>query len=211
MYILLEGMPGTGKTTIAKRLAQLTGSNYIKSVISESDFGNEIKKVRSQKLEKELELFFMADLFFAELMINKLLLKGSIIRDKSFNASLGHLQTHGFVNKDQNVINVLKSGYDQLKCYSVIPDLAVHLKYNEKKIRQNLDGKNDLSEIDLELLNNFDLYAKQDEEILKSLYSVYGREKVLVIECFSGSADEMCKKILTEYKKRLDVGESEKY
>ncbi|TCT16005.1 AAA domain-containing protein [Natranaerovirga pectinivora] len=205
MYILLEGMPGTGKTTIAKRLAQLTGSHYIKSVISESDFGNEIKKVRSQKLEKELELFFMSDLFLAELMVNKLLEKGSIIRDKSFNASLGHLHTHGFVNKDQNVINVLKSGYEQLKSYAVIPDLAVHLRYNEKKIRQNLDGKKDLSEIDQELINNFALYAKQDEEILKSLYSVYRREKVLVIECFSGSVEEMCQKILTEYKKRLDV------
>lgn len=205
MYILLEGMPGTGKTTIAKRLSKLTGCKYIKSVISQTDFGNEIRKIRSEKMDKELELLFMADLFLDELKINKLLRKESIVRDKSFNASIGHLQTHGFANKNQNVINAIKSGYEQLKYYATMPELVVHLKYNEIKIRQNLGGKNDLSEIDLELLNDFDIYEKQDEEILKSLYSLYGRKKVMIIECFSGSVDEICQKILKEYKERLDV------
>ena len=58
MYILLEGMPGTGKTTIAKGLAEITGAEYVKSVISDSRFGNSIKKVRSKNINTSLELFF---------------------------------------------------------------------------------------------------------------------------------------------------------
>ena len=73
MYILLEGMPGTGKTTIAKGLAEITGAEYVKSVISDSRFGNSIKKVRSKNINTSLELFFLSDLLFDELRVRDLL------------------------------------------------------------------------------------------------------------------------------------------
>lgn len=208
MYILLEGMPGTGKTTIAKCLANITGAKYIKSVISDSRFGNSIKKVRSKNIDMSLELFFLSDLLFDELRVRDLLKNNNIIRDKSFIGTVAHLNTHGFVNKNKETIDSLKIGYDELKKFSIVPDLIVYLTINENKIKENLSKKNDISEIDKLLLENMSLYKKQDDEIKKQLYYQYG-DKVIEIECFSETVNTICKNILNEYGKRKETSINE--
>ena len=208
MYILLEGMPGTGKTTIAKCLANITGAKYIKSVISDSRFGNSIKKVRSKNIDMSLELFFLSDLLFDELRVRDLLKNNNIIRDKSFIGTVAHLNTHGFVNKNKETIDSLKIGYDELKKFSIVPDLIVYLTINENKIKENLSKKNDISEIDKLLLENMSLYKKQDYEIKKQLYYQYG-DKVIEIECFSETVNTICKNILNEYGKRKETSINE--
>ena len=210
MYILLEGMPGTGKTTFAKGLAEITGAEYVKSVISDSRFGNSIKKVRSKNINTSLELFFLSDLLFDELRVRDLLKNNNIIRDKSFIGTVAHLNTHGFVNTNKETIDSLKIGYDELKKSSIIPDLVVYLTINENRIKENFYKKKDISEIDKFLLENISLYKKQDDEIKKQLYYEYGN-KVIEIECFSEVVNTICENILNEYNRRKETSINEYY
>ena len=45
MYILVEGMPGTGKTTIAKRLAEMLNAEYVKSIFSNTTYGDSLRVI----------------------------------------------------------------------------------------------------------------------------------------------------------------------
>ena len=45
MYIIVEGMPGSGKTTLSKRLAEKLNAIYIKSIFSNTAYGDALRGV----------------------------------------------------------------------------------------------------------------------------------------------------------------------
>ena len=195
MYILLEGMPVTGKTTIAKELQKRLQAKYIKSVLSNTLFGNSLRTIRNTEEKDKLELLILSDLALDELRVKKALDIGNVVRDKAITATLGHLKVHNYANKNKEIIESLLIGYQQLKELIVQPNIAVYLKPNKKKIFEHLSDKKDLSNADKYLLDNFELYEKQSAAIEKYMHEIY-KENLLVIECFSGTIKEMVDYIL---------------
>ena len=163
MYIIIDGMPGTGKTALSKRLASMTGAAYMKSVLSNTNFGVKLRDLRVSNFKEKYELLIMSDLLLDELRVGKLLQSRSIIRDKAFTASLGHLAAHGFENRETEITDIIQLGYKQLQEFSVLPDIAVHLKMNEERIKLHYAQKDDASDIDNYLISNMELYKKQDD------------------------------------------------
>ena len=62
MYILVEGMPGTGKTTIAKRLADMLNAKYVKSIFSNTTYGDSLRVILNTGKTKEIEYLYLVDL-----------------------------------------------------------------------------------------------------------------------------------------------------
>ncbi|MCC8174637.1 MAG: AAA family ATPase, partial [Odoribacter sp.] len=87
MYIIIEGMPGTGKTTIARGLSNRLNANYMKSVLSDTKFGNALKIVRNKDKSTDLELMILSDLALDELRVTNYLKYGDLVRDKAITAT----------------------------------------------------------------------------------------------------------------------------
>ncbi len=199
MYIILEGMPGTGKTTLAQMLTKKLEAKYLKSVISDTVFGNCIKKIRDDKKVIQLENFLLSDLAIDELRVNYWIKKGNVIRDKALTATLGHLSVHGYENKDIDIQNCLDKGYKQIIQYSIIPDIAVLISANKDKVTKHFSQKGDISDIDSYLVKHYDIYLKQEDAIRNYMRKIY-QDRFFEIESFSGSVDEMIDMILKKVK-----------
>lgn len=195
MYIILEGMPGTGKTTLAKALQKKLNAQYIKSVISDTILGDSLKKVRSLNEKDKFELLLLADLTLDELRVKRKLELGNVVRDKALAATLGHLKVHGYENQNKEIVESLINGYQQLKELIIQPDIAIYLEIDKEKIFKNIKNKSDITDADKELLNNFELYQKQGNAIKEYMNEIY-KENFITLNCFSGTVNEMVNSIL---------------
>jgi len=204
MYLIVEGMPGTGKTTIAKELAKRLNATYIKSIFSNTEYGTLIRSVLNSGKNKEVEYMYLMDLLVDELRVYKELESTDVVRDKAYTSSIAHLRAHGYENKDEEVVEVIKTGYDKLAEFSIEPDAVIYIGTNRKKIKEHLFNKRDLSEWDNVLTNDLLKHDTQRNELEKELNSKYG-EKLICIECFSGSVDEMCNRIISVLKEKMYV------
>ena len=206
MYILIEGMPCTGKTTVSKRLAQMTGSMYLKSVLSNTKLGEMLKSLRNQD-DKTLEYLYATDSILQELKTINLLKKGhGIIRDKSFLSSLAHISTHGYENYQQPYKNIVEELYVELCEESVMPDFVVLIEPDFARIDEYKKKKPDLSPIDLRLIDDPDMYRIQHGN-LKNLLSHLYKDRLYLIKSFSMSVEESCRDILLKYKERRGKNE----
>ena len=192
MYIILEGMPATGKTTISKKLAKILNAVYMKSVMSNTDYGRVIKEFRD--IEDFSDLLYQSDLLLDELKVYSYLDKVNIVRDKTWTSTLAHLNTHGFKTSNDFIEKILLTGYNELINYYVQPDLVIYLTPNYNAIQSSASYKTDYSAIDDYLIKNIDLYKKQDFE-LKALINKYFNN-VLILNSFQSNVDEMCDVII---------------
>ena len=201
MYLLIEGMPCTGKTTISKRIAQQIGAQYMKSVVSDTTIGNYLKLLRQQD-QKTLEYFHIVDSLIDELKVRKILDTGyDLVRDKCFVSSMAHLLTHGVINDTEPYKCLVWEAYDQLVKYSVTPDLVILMEPDIDAIKQHISEKKDLSDVDKMLLSNQDLYKSQHETLKTKLDEMY-KDNVLSILSFNKTLDHTCQNIIYILKKR---------
>lgn len=201
MYLLFEGMPCTGKTTISKRIGQMIGAQYMKSVVSDSIIGEYLKLLRQQD-QKTLEYFHIVDSLIDELKVRTILDKGNdLVRDKCFVSSVAHLLTHGVVNETEPYHGLVLEAYAQLEKYAVSPDLVILMEPDIVSIKKYISAKKDLSDVDRMLLSNQSLYMFQ-HETLKGKLSEMHKDKVLCMLSFSMSLDDTCNYVINELKNR---------
>ena len=198
MYILFEGMPCTGKTTLAKSLAVIIGGVYHKSVISESELGKYLKVLREVDI-KTLEYFYLIDNAIDELRINDILdSTAPLIRDKCFVSSMAHIMTHGFENNKELYSNAIWESYKAILAHSPIPDLVVLMEPDFEKINDYIWEKKDTSTVDQMLISDKQRYLEQHTSLKSLLHDFYG-EKVICIKSFSMPIEQLCDHIINEY------------
>ena len=147
MYILVEGMPGTGKTTIAKRLAEMLNAEYVKSIFSNTTYGDSLRVILNTGKTKEVEYLYLVDLLLDELRINKVLKETSVVRDKTYTSSIAHLRAHGYVNEQEDIAEAIAAGYERLSEDSLEPDYVIYIRSNREVIKQHLLDKSDFLSI----------------------------------------------------------------
>ena len=199
MYILVEGMPGTGKTTIAKRLAEMLNAEYVKSIFSNTTYGDSLRVILNTGKTKEVEYLYLVDLLLDELRINKVLKETSVVRDKTYTSSIAHLRAHGYVNEQEDIAEAIAAGYERLAEDSLEPDYVIYIRSNREVIKQHLLDKSDLSAWDNELTNDLAKHDAQRLELEKEINRKYA-EKLIEIDCFSGTVEEMCNCIISKIK-----------
>ena len=199
MYIIIEGMPGTGKTTFSKRLAEKVNAVYVKSIFSNTAYGDHLRTILNSGKEKEVEYLYLVDLLLDELRINKLLKNNSIVRDKTYTSSIAHIRAHGYVNEQEDIAQAIGNGYAKLSEDSLEPDYVVYIRSDRNKIKQHLHDKSDLSAWDDELTEDLKKHDAQRTELEKEIRRRY-EGKLLEIDCFSGTVDEMCDRIISMIK-----------
>lgn len=204
MYIIIEGMPGTGKTTITKRLAEKLNAIYVKSIFSNTTYGDSLRIILNSGKIKEVEYLYLVDLLLDELRINKLLIQNNVVRDKTYTSSIAHLRAHGFINKQADIAMAIDTGYAKLAENSIEPDFVIYIRSNREIIKQHLLDKSDLSAWDNELTNDLHKYDAQRTELEKEIHRKY-EDKLIEIECFSGTVDEMCESIIAIIKEKENV------
>ncbi len=198
MYVIVEGMPGTGKTTISKLLARKLNALYVKSTFSNTDYGSSLRNILNDGKNKESEFFYLIDLLQDELRIQRLLNEQKrIVRDKTFSSSLSHLCAHGFINEDSSVKKAIYDSYILLAENSISPDAVVYIKPDQKKIFNHLMNKKDLSKWDVELSSCKNKYEAQKNELEKIISKEYS-DKIIYIDCFSDTVDNMCDSIIKQ-------------
>ena len=204
MYIIVEGMPGTGKTTITKRLAEELDAVYVKSIFSNTAYGDSLRSILNCGKTKEVEYLYLIDLLLDELRVNKLLAEKNVVRDKTYTSSIAHLRAHGYINEQEDVTMAIDSGYAKLSEDSIEPDYVVYIRSDREKIKQHLLDKSDLSAWDNELTNDLNKHDAQRTELEKEIRRRY-EDKLIEIDCFSGTVDEMCDDIVSTIKEKENV------
>lgn len=204
MYIIVEGMPGTGKTTITKKLAEKLEAVYVKSIFSNTSYGDSLRNILNSGKTVEVEYLYLVDLLLDELRIRKLLSENNVVRDKTYTSSIAHLRAHGYVNEQRDVASAIDTGYAKLAEDSIEPDYVVYIRSNREIIKQHLSEKLDLSAWDKELTNDLDKYDAQRTELEKEINRKY-ESKLIEIDCFSGTVDQMCDAIIEMIKEKENV------
>lgn len=197
MYIIVEGMPGTGKTTVAKSLAEKLNAVYVKSIFSNTSYGDALRNILDSGKTKEVEYLYLVDLLLDELRISKLSVDHDVVRDKTYTSSIAHLRAHGFVNQQEDIAEAIDQGYAKLAEDSLEPDYVVYIRSDRERIKQHLLEKADLSSWDSELTNDLEKHDAQRKELENEIRRRY-ESKLIEIDCFSGSVDEICNKIITQ-------------
>lgn len=201
MYIIIEGMPGTGKTALAKHLSKKINGLYVKSICSNTHHGDLLRDAINKNLpQKELDTLYLIDLLLDELKINSCLNDTDVIRDKSYASSLAHIKTHGFSWDSKTLDALYLQGFEQLSKNCIKPDLVVFLYPDKQKILLHCKEKNDTSYWDNYLFSNEKYYITQNDYLFKELSECY-EDKLLVIPCFSKDLEGLSNEILNHMKR----------
>jgi tRNA G37 N-methylase Trm5 len=173
----------------------------VKSIISNTEYGDTLKKIRDKGLDHEMESLYLIDLLFDELRIGRLLKQRDVVRDKTYTSSIAHLRAHGCVNNDKDIKKAMLDGYHKLESESMDPDLLVFLKRNREDIVQHAINKLDKSSWDEVLFEDKEKFDSQSRELAKEIESKYAG-KILVISDFTMTIEETCEYIMGYIRKR---------
>ena len=201
LYILVEGMPGTGKTALTRVLSEQLSATYLKSLVSNTNYGLSLKELRSAEYNQELELLYISDLLLDELRVMETLKHGSVVRDKCYASSLAHLRAHGFENGTHLVQQTVLEAYKQLARMALVPDVAVFLVANLNQVRKHLNNKTDISAWDMTLAGDETKYRMQ-AEALEAEFCCRYKNQLVRLDCFSATPDVMCRQILEQVSER---------
>lgn len=182
MYLIIEGMPSSGKTTLARYLSDRYQAEYFKSLLPNDSFGSLVRKIRDEgKNETEITLMHIIDLYRNELQIRKLLNEGkSVIRDKCFLSSLAHFLS---VSSDlsPDIQQAAEMAYEELYKNMVPPDALVLLNRSLSKSRQMGDCKSDKTAIDRLILEDERRFLTQKSHLVTNSRKYFGN-RIIIFE-----------------------------
>ena len=174
-YICIEGNIGAGKTTFAKRYAELTGRTLILEQFSENPFLAEFYK-NPKKHAFPLEMSFLAERFQ---QLNELFSKPDLF-SKGYIADYSFYKTRLFakINLSEGEFHIFDRLYQVLARQIPQPDKIIYLHTDLSYIKQNIINRNrDIEESIREtyLSNVQEGYLhftkSQNQEILTIYYS----------------------------------------
>jgi len=195
MYVLIEGMPGTGKTTVARKLSSSLDLPYVKSVLSDTDFGWRLRELRDYGDPRLMEALYVGDLALDEIKVARLASVGGLVRDKSYASSVAHIRVHGYENTTPVAQAAVEEGYRAVSAAAVLPDLVIFLTANMEEVLKRLYKKKDVSRWDISLCSNPSDYSRQREELLRELTSRYA-DRLHVFDAGRLSVEDICMKVI---------------
>lgn len=186
-YIILEGMPSSGKTTLAKEIARQSGWQYIKSLPSNRtivSIEDEFEGISEKDRRQLRNLLFAGDLISDEYRIEKLINEGiSIVRDKSLVSSLAHLYSQ--VDDSENLSIEIRKFIEQLSYKFILPEKVIFLDTTFEEAVFYKNTKEDISIQDNTLLSdkvNFDSFKNQLHLFLNKFFNsnsiIFEKEKM---------------------------------
>lgn len=191
MYLLIEGMPGTGKTTVAKKMASVLGVSYMKSVVSDTKYGEALRDVLKSGVKRSMELLYLSDLALDESRVWNFRKAGGLVRDKSYASSLAHVRAHGFENTSAPVRKAIEAFFRELAGISLKPDLVIFLRASGEVVRERMCRKSDASDWDLYLAQHLDSYELQKRMLESELMSRYA-DRIMVVDTDGLTVEEVC-------------------
>ena len=138
-YICIEGNIGAGKTTFAKRYAELTGRTLILEQFSENPFLAEFYK-NPKKHAFPLEMSFLAERFQ---QLNELFSKPDLF-SKGYIADYSFYKTRLFakINLSEGEFHIFDRLYQVLARQIPQPDKIIYLHTDLSYIKQNIIKRN---------------------------------------------------------------------
>ena len=147
-YICIEGNIGAGKTTFAKRYAELTGRTLILEQFDQNPFLESFYK-EPEKHAFPLEMSFLAERFK---QLNELFSKPGLF-DKGYVADYTFLKTMIFaeITLSKEEFFVFKKFYSLISRQLPNPDLVIYLHAPAIVAHQNIKTRNRIMERDITL------------------------------------------------------------
>ena len=180
MYIIIEGMPSSGKSTLAKKITDYYGMCDFKSLLATDSYGDIIRFFRDTSNNEELvDLFHLIDLMRNELQIIELLGEGNVVRDKCFISSLAHFECVKN-NMSMELQKIILSTYDEIYRKMIKPDLVIFINRGLEECRRLSIVKSDKSAIDSIILDNDLRFKKQEAALYENVQKYFG-DRLLVI------------------------------
>jgi thymidylate kinase len=198
MYIVVEGIISSGKTSLAKALSNRLECRYIKSLTSDTKFGSLVRGYCQDTESWETYFLYISDLLLDELRVRRLLNEGSLVRDKTYISSFAHFLVRN-EGKSGCWIDILREAYTCIANDALIPDSVVLLNYHYDVIFRRYMGKTDKSFWDDELLSNRDLFEAQRSQIVTLLQENFAG-RLLEFTDASLSTDSICDAIVQSLK-----------
>ncbi len=186
VYIVIEGIDGSGKTSVAKELERKLKEKGIEATVVREPWTKEIKDLlnKNPKMNPLTEAYlFAADrMLLHSTVIRNQLLKGNlVIGDRSYIASLVYQVVRG---AEENIVYSINS-------YAIKPDLIVLLDIDPEKAWKRINNK---KKKQLQHLEKKELLGKIRERYLEILDEV-DPDKKLILNA-EKSIEELAENIL---------------
>jgi thymidylate kinase len=163
----------------------------MKSVVSDTDYGMQLRKLIRAGDPRSLELLYLSDLALDEVRVRDFTASGGVVRDKTYASSLAHIRAHGMVNGDDLVKTAVTTFFETVARLARKPDVVVFLKASAEVVRGRMKSKTDVSAWDCRLAGDPDAYARQGCELEGELRRAYG-DRMTVVDTDDKSVEDVC-------------------
>lgn len=196
-YFIIEGMPGSGKSSVSKKISEKLNAIYMKSLVSDTTFGDVLKEIRNQNENIFLELLYSSDLLLDELRVyNYMQANKSVVRDKSIISSIAHLKAQGCAIQEKSLKKAWLAMRNEMTRYCATPTKVIIMNPSFEIVIERSQNKRDCSLWDRRLFDNRILYEAQANALIQAACALYGENSVLELKSDSLSLEECVEYII---------------